>query len=241
LFVSLEQPEEEIALRWQQICDGDESLYEKVHVLGNEEPDGTTRRLSLSDIQEYVGVLEKSLRCKVGCVVIDHIGVLDKKTKDGENQGLMDICHQMKNFAKKTKTFLVMQSQTNRVKAGIGDLELDKDSAYGTTLFEWYVDYLVTTWQPLKRVYDTNPEMCCSAYKYCKIRKKNIKKDNIKEDVVYALMFDVDTERLRLMTEEEKIKYDTLNKKASLLRNKDKKLEASRISNHTWVGNESNS
>jgi ABC-type dipeptide/oligopeptide/nickel transport system ATPase component len=235
LFVSLEQPEEEIAIRWDKICQGDERLYEKVHVLGNYEEDGSYRHLSLGEIEDHVLTLEASTGCKVACVVIDHIGILNKKTKDGENQGLMDICHAMKAFAIKTKTFLVMQSQTNREKAGIGDLELSKDASYGTTLFEWYVDFLVTTWQPLKRVYDTAPEMCCSAYKYCKIRKKNILKDKIKEDVVYALKFDVATEQLRPMTSAEEQRYEVLNKQATALRNKDRKSDPTKVTKIDWV------
>ena len=48
----------------------------------------------------------------------------------------------MKAWAVQTNTLLVMQSQTSREKAGVGDLELDKDAAFGTSSFEWYCDFL---------------------------------------------------------------------------------------------------
>ena len=235
LFVSLEQPEEEIALRWAKMSKGNEALYDKVHILGNYEKDGTYRNLSLHEIEEYVVKLERVLNQKVGCIVIDHIGVLKKKGKDGENQGLIEICHYMKAFAKKTNTFLVMQSQTSREKAGIGDRELDKDAAYGTSMFEWYCDYIVTTWQPLKVLYARNPEMTCSAYKYGKVRHKNVLKDNAKEDSVYILMFDPTTELLREMTLEERIKFDKLEEYANKIRNKDKKRNPTKASEITWT------
>lgn len=235
LFVSLEQPEEEIAARWFRMTEGQEHLHDKVHVLGNYDKDGSYRNLSLFEIEEYVLKLEKKLSVKVGCVVIDHIGVLKKKGKDGENQGLIEICHYMKAFAKKTNTFLVMQSQTSRPKAGIGDQELDKDAAYGTSMFEWYCDYVVTTWQPLKRVYARNTKMTCSAFKYGKIRHKNVLKDSLKEDNVYILMFNPNTELLREMTEAEKKVYDHLEEHANRLRNRDKKREPTKVSQIDWT------
>lgn len=235
LFVSLEQPEEEIAIRWARLAEGKEHLHDKVHVLSNYNADGSYRNLSLSNIEDYVIELQTKLGTKVGCVVIDHIGVLNKKSKEGENQGLIDICHNMKAFAKRTNTFLVMQSQTSREKAGVGDLELDKDAAYGTSMFEWYCDYIVTTWQPLKRVYSKAADMSCSAFKYCKIRHKNIRKDRSKEDVVHVLMYDPDTELLREMTQMEEDRYEFLNKQATTIRNKDRKREPTRITKIDWT------
>lgn len=236
LFVSLEQPEEEIAMRWAKVCKDNEGLHDKVHVLGNYDADGTYRNLSLAEIETYIQVLEKRTGQKVGCVVIDHVGVLKKKGKEGEAQGLIDIFHHMKAFAKKTNTFLVMQSQTSREKAGLGDLELDKDAAYGSSMFEWYCDYIVTTWQPLKRVYTGAPHMLSSAFKYCKIRHKNSIKDRIKEDEMYVLMFDPETEQFREMTQEEDVAYNFFCAQATILRNKDRKREPKKPTKIVYKG-----
>jgi KaiC/GvpD/RAD55 family RecA-like ATPase len=236
IFVSLEQPEEEIAQRWVRMTQGDTRLHSRVHVLGNYNPDGSYRNLSLHDIETYILDFKKRTGQQVGCVVIDHVGVLKKVGKEGEAQGLIDILHTMKAFAKSTNTFLVMQSQTSREKAGIGDLELDKDAAYGTSLFEWYCDYIVTTWQPLKRIYPQAPHMTCSAFKYCKIRHKNVLLDKTKEDTVHALMFDPTTELLTEMTEEDEEAYSHWNKLATTLRNKDRKREPSQITKIDWAG-----
>lgn len=236
VFVSLEQPEAEIALRWAAICGDNDRLHDKVHVLGNYAENGEYRNLSLQEIEAYILQLERRLKVKVGCCVIDHIGILKKQTKDGEFQGIIDVCHGLKAFAIRTNTFLVIQSQTSREKAGIGDLELNKDAAFGTSMFENYCDYVVTTWQPLKRIYAQAPQMTITAFKMCKIRKKNIKKDKIKEDLVYALMFDTTSEQLREMSEEESVAYDHFNQIATTLRNKDRKREPTKLTKIDWAG-----
>lgn len=202
-FIPLEQPAKEIADRWSKLCGENTSLHEKVHVMSNYDDQGAFRHLSLDDIKDYLLKFQDKTGKKIGCVVIDHIGALKKKGKNGENQDLMDICHAMKAFAVQTNTLLVMQSQSSREKAGIGDLELDKDAAYGTVYFESYSDYLVTLWQPIKRCHKEPGCPTVTAFKFCKIRHKNQLEDKIHEDVCYRMYFDPTTERLREMTQDE--------------------------------------
>lgn len=225
-FVPLEQPANEIADRWKTLCGGKEFLHEKVHIISNYDEDGGFRALSFSDIKEYIIKFQKVTGRKVGAVVIDHIGALKKKTKDGENQGLMDICHEMKAFAVQTNTMLVMQSQAPRQKAGIGDIELDKDAAYGTLFFESYCDYLVTLWQPLKRCYSEGAPTV-TAFKFCKIRHKKQGSDKIQEDVIYKLFFDTSTSQLRELTQDEETAFTFFLNKATNKRKQDKKTDIS--------------
>jgi hypothetical protein len=224
-FIPLEQPANEIADRWKSMCGEDTSLHEKVHIMSNYDEDGTFRHLSFDEIKEYIEKFQTVTGKKVGCVVVDHIGALKKKGSNDENQDLMAICHAMKAFAVQTNTLLVMQSQTNREKAGIGDLELNKDAAYGTSSFEWYCDYLITIWQPLKR---TQMEYGCpavTAFKYCKIRHKKPKRDVIQEDVPYYMYFDSETEQMRDMTQEEETAFKFFLPKATNLRKLDRKTD----------------
>lgn len=224
-FIPLEQPANEIADRWNTMCGDRVELHEKVHVLSNYDDAGNFRHLSLDEIETYLVEFQEKNKVKVGCVVIDHIGALKKKGKQGENQDLMDICHAMKAFAMKTNTLMVMQSQTSREKAGIGDLELNKDAAYGTMYFEAYCDYLVTIWQPLKRCYNKDNCPTVTAFKFCKIRHKKKGKDSIQEDVPYTLIFDSENEKLREMTQDEEKSFDFFNKQATNLRKSDRKTD----------------
>lgn len=235
-FIPLEQPPNEIAERWKNLCGDNISLHDKVHVLSNYAEDGSFRHLSLVEIKEYLLKFQEVNKCKIGCVVIDHIGVLKKKNENGENQGIMDICHEMKGFAVETNTLLVMQSQSNRDKAGDGDLELNKDAAYGTIFFESYCDYLITIWQPLKKCYNEKNCPSVTAFKFCKIRHKNKLKDKIQEDTRYLLMFDPKSGRLYELTqEEEQINFDYFNKQATNKRKQDRKTDLLTYTTISWT------
>lgn len=223
-FVPLEQPANEIADRWKAMCGEKTHLYDKVHVISNYADDGSFRHLSFEEIKEYILKFQEVTKRKVGCIVIDHIGALKKKGKDGENQDIMDICHSMKAFAISTNTLLVMQSQSSRDKAGIGDLELSKDAAYGTVYFESYCDYLVTIWQPLKRCHKEDGCPTVTAYKFCKIRHKK-SGDKIQEDTPYMLYFDPDSGHLSEMTQDQETSFDFFNKKALNIRKRDRKTD----------------
>lgn len=233
LFVSLEQPAREIAQRWQKMTSGNTELNNKVHVLSNYNTDGTYRHLSLTDIQNYIVELQTTKGIKIGCVCIDHIGVLRQESKPGEYQGLRDICAQLKSFAIATETLLIIQSQTNRDKAGIGDLELSKDAAFGSQSFESYVDFLCVAWQPLKRCYD-NPECPrVTAYKFAKVRFKS-KTDLLIEDQCYRLFFDQDTETLRPMTQDEETSFDFFVNQALAIRKRDRKTDLVTYKSVRW-------
>jgi hypothetical protein len=225
IFVPLEQPANEIADRWKKLCGNKVHLHDKVHVISNYADDGTFRHLSLEEIREYVLKLQRVKKIKIGAIVVDHIGALKRKGAKGENQDLMDICHSMKAFAVQTNTMLVMQSQAPREKAGIGDLELNKDAAYGTVYFESYCDYLITLWQPLKRCYTEVGCPTVMAFKFCKIRHKAQTADLIHEDIPYRLYFDTSTETVRELTEDEEKSFDFFNKKATSKRKQDRKTD----------------
>lgn len=239
LFVPLEQPAHEIAERWKTLCGEDDRLHSKVHIMSNYAEDGSFRHLSFDEVKEHILRLQRVTGKKIGCVVIDHIGALKKKGKDGENQDLMDICHSMKAFAIETNTMLVMQSQAPREKAGIGDLELNKDAAYGTVYFESYCDYLITIWQPLKRMYHDAECPTVTAFKFCKIRHKKRNKDHIQEDVSYRLYFDPDREAFRELTQKEEETFSFYAQQCLNLRKADRKTDLVPYKSLDWLKGES--
>lgn len=247
LYVTLEQPEKEIIAGWNKMAaqlkqerpdiDWDRLVY----VLGNYDDDGTFRELGLDEIRLYAQELQKITGKKIGCIVIDHIGCLKQKraNKDSETDGLIGVCKGLKSLAVATDTFLIIQSQTSRAKNGGGDMELDMDAAFGTSTFEFFCDYVMTTWQPLKRVYarmDEDSMLCVLAYKMAKIRAKDVLKDRIKADVVYGMKFDPKTELLgKLSIDEERRYNDFWNPQATAERNKDRKREPSAMTTIGWT------
>lgn len=223
-FFSLEQPAGEIASRIRTICDGDTSLYDRIHIISNYNDNGTYVGFSMASIEEHINNYQKTSGFKVGTAIVDHIGVLDKQVKNGENDGLIGICREMKAVAVRTNTMIVMLSQAPREKAGIGDLELDKSASYGTVFFESFVDYLICLWQPLKRVY-TEGSPTIMALKFGKIRHKRQGKDVIQEDVRYQFFFDPETERLRELTQAEEKSANFYMNRALNERKKDRKTD----------------
>lgn len=229
---TLEQPKKEIAKRWKKISGGNKAFYGNVIIVDNYNDDGTYRNLGLDDCEEFVRELQEA-GTKVGAVMVDHIGVLKKENKNGEREGLIDICTKMKAFAVTLNILLIMQSQTSREKAKGGDIELNKDAAYGTANFEWFVDWLMTIWQPLKKLYSEAPHMTVTCFKYCKIRHKH-PEDNMKEDTVYALKFDPATEQLRRLNAVDKQSYDFYAKRADAARKRDPSADSAPVSDVTW-------
>lgn len=223
-FCSLEMVDREIAARWKTMCGTNDRLHDKVHIISNYDEKGTFRDLSLDNIREYVLKFKESTGRKVGCVVIDHIGILCNNNRLGQDEGVKQIAKAMKSFAIETDTFLIMQSQTSREKAGVGDLELNKDAAFGTSVFENFCDFLVTLWQPVKRMYSQGAPTIM-AFKFCKIRHKNQAKDTILEDVPYTLFFDPTSQRLKEMTQDQQISFKYFLTQATAKRKNDRKTE----------------
>jgi hypothetical protein len=236
-FFSLEQPPGEIASRIRTICQNDDRLFDKIHIVSNYEQDGTFKHYSIDMVEEHLERFKHNTGLEVGAVVVDHIGVLSKSDKNGESEGLMGVCRKMKTLAVKVNCMLIMLSQAPRDKAGIGDLELNKDAAFGTSFFENFVDFLLCLWQPLKRVYkDGAPTVM--AFKFAKIRHKKQGQDNIQEDTCYQLFFDPQSERLRELTQQEEASAKFFNNLAANIRKSDRKTdvipyESRRIDNET--------
>lgn len=223
-FFSLEQPPGEVASRIRTICGDDDSLFDRIHIVSNYSDDGSYKHFSLKTIEEHVLAFEKQSGKKVGTAVVDHIGVLSKETKNGENDGLIGVCRDMKSLAVRCNIMLLMLSQAPREKAGIGDIELDKSAAYGTVFFESFIDYCLCLWQPLKRAYAQGAPTVM-ALKFAKIRHKQQNKDRIKEDVCYQVFFDPETERLRELTQDEEVSAKYYTGVATNLRKLDKKTD----------------
>lgn len=236
-FVPLEQPAREIALRWKTMCGTNNRLHSKVQILSNYDEKGAFRDLSLEDIKQHILQFKEKTGKEIGCVVIDHIGILCNNNKLGQDEGVKQIAKAMKGFATETNTFLIMQSQTSREKAGIGDLELNKDAAFGTSVFENFCDYLVTIWQPLKRMYASGAPTIM-AYKFCKIRHKKQGVDKIQEDVPYSLFFDPQTELLREITQDEEKSFVFYLAGAASRRKADRKTEVIPYISIKWSENE---
>lgn len=244
VYFTLEQTEREISAKWAKMAHSlsvsrpDIDWQSKVVVVGNYNDDGTFRQFTLEDMKEYVLALEQSTGVKVGVVVGDHIGIIKHKQAEGEYGGLIATCQALKAFAIATQTFFIIQSQTSRGKNGGGDQELDLDAAFGTSAFENFTEWLVTAWQPLRRVYsrmEGKERLYVTAYKFAKIRHRDAIKDAIKLDDVHGLKLDIETGLFSELTSDEIDRYAWWNKLATSARNEDRKKTPSSLQPTTWT------
>lgn len=189
IFFSLEMPEKEILERWVSLVGEDPVKCARLYIVSNEDSEGTPRNINLQDIVEYTQNICKETKKNAGAVVVDHIHILHNTidldrphtfgaegsvigVRDGKAVlSISDICKATKPLAKLLNTFLIMLTQTTKEK-GKGDTPIDKDGAYGAAQYEWMMDYVITIWQPLMRLYDKT-DLRILAWQYAKIRQKS--------------------------------------------------------------------
>lgn len=242
IFFSLEMGEEEILEQWQMLTSDEPHLAERFYVVSNEDEEGNARYLNLQDVYCFVKDTAKVSGRKVKAIAIDHVGVLNKaidiKRKPdfglarrddlgyGNNRTMSDreLTKFIKSMAKELDIFIILQSQTTKEKAGEGDSPLGLGAAYGVAQFEWDMDYVMTIWQPLKRVRHKT-ELAVTAFQYVKNRYVH-KKDRIKVYEAQVIFIDLDNGRFRYMTDEEYEEFTELEKEAKMLRKMAEKKES---------------
>lgn len=246
LYVTLEMTEKEVQGKWKKMVKGlkllrpDVDWDRLIYFLGNFNDDGTHRELGVDEIAEHAKELEELTGQKVGAIAVDHIGILKqtRSSKTDEREGLIGVAKQMKPLAARTDSFVIIQSQTSRSNGATGDVELDVSSAFGISAFEWYCDFILTIWQPLRKAYgrmDQDKKLCVTAFKMAKTRDKNVLEDDLQTDTPYGLAYSPETEIFREMTSDEEKAYEFWNRQATTLRNQDKKKDPSTLATITWV------
>lgn len=242
IFFSLEMEDYKILEQWEMLTYDEPHLAERFYVVSNEDEEGNSRFLNLQDIYCYVKDISKVSGRKVKAIAIDHVGIINKsidikrkpdfglaKRDDlgfGNNRTLSDreLTKFIKSMAKELDVFTIVQSQTTKEKASEGDVALGIGAAYGVAQFEWDMDYVITIWQPLRRVRNKT-DLTVTAFQYAKNRYVH-KKDKLRVNEHCALYIDLDTGRFRSMNPEEFEEFMLLNKEANMLRKLAEKKES---------------
>jgi hypothetical protein len=242
IFFSLEMEDYKILEQWAALTYDEPHLAERFYVVSNEDEEGNSRYMNLQDIYCFTKDISKVAGRRVKAIAIDHIGVINKsidikrkpdfglsKRDDlgfGNNRTLSDreLTKFIKSMAKELDVFIVLQSQTTKEKAGEGDVALGLGAAYGVAQFEWDMDYVMTIWQPLKRVRHKT-DLAVTAFQYCKNRYIH-KKDKIKVYDPHVLFIDLDCGRFRTLEAEEYEEFVNLNKECNVLRKMAEKKES---------------
>jgi len=221
VFFSLEMPAEDIVERWIALVGKESDLANRLYVIGNEDELGEPRNIGIQEVFEYTTEIKKQTGKEVGCVAIDHIGIMSrvvdlhkKYTFGAENElqqrgdkrclSMENLATQLKPLAKMLNVFLIVLTQTTKGK-GTGDVPIAIDGAYGISQFENIADYIITIWQPLLRVQHLLDAYFLS-FHYAKVREKR-RTDPLRVLQPRLLSFEPNTGELSMATPEE---YDTL-------------------------------
>lgn len=237
-FFSLEMPARVVVERWLKLVGTDSKLSNRLIVVDNKT---SSDRLTWQHLVRFVNDTCSKANKKPGCVVLDHFMAISDKidttiepnfdvsTDINSGRGKIksintkEMCRIMHVVAEHLNCFLIVQNQSTKERAGQGDSPLGINAAYGAAQFEWFSDYIMTVWQPLKRVADKT-YLTCSAWQYCKIREKG-PRDDVKEYVRHHLHFDVEYGRYRIMNDLEEIEFNKMIQLANEHRKADDKKE----------------
>lgn len=247
VYFNLEMTDWEVLEKWGALTNNDPKMAERLFVVSNEDDEGNSRNINLQQISWFCRDIQKSTGRKIVSIAIDHIGVINptidirKKPDFGligdvegafenfRNIGLRKMPQLLKQLAKELDVFLIIQSQTTKAKGMDGDTPLGIDAAYGAAQFEQYMDYVMTIWQPLRRVHAKTP-MRILGWKYCKIRSKH-KLDEVEVYKDMMLTVDIDTGTMQPLTNDEEMEFDALNKEATILRKRTEKKDEIQYTN----------
>ena len=127
----------------------------------------------------------------------------------------------MKVVAERLNCFLIVQNQSTIERAGHGDQPMGINAAYGSADFAWFSDYIITVWQPLKRVQSETP-ITASGWQYSKIREVGLN-DLTRTYTRHGLYYDLATGDFRKFTEIEMEEFQKFCERADVLRNADEK------------------
>jgi hypothetical protein len=130
-----------------------------------------------------------------------------------------EMCRIMKVVAESLNCFLVVQNQSTIERAGHGDTPMGLNAAYGAANYAWFCDYIITVWQPLKRV-QSETALTASGWQYSKIREVGTN-DATREYTRHSIYFDIPSGDFRPLTEIEEDEFNTFVEKANALRKAD--------------------
>lgn len=228
VIFSLEMTEEALMKRVKKLIKNKE-LLKRLYIIDTITKDNDIRNIGLQEIVWYTQKVEEKSGMKVMTIVIDYMSELGRTVDirkkpnfnvegSGQEKGVNKspiktltyetLCLKVKDIAKITNSFVIMQSQTTKALDQDGSKPLGKHSAFGTSNFANMVHYMVTGWQPLMNIYDET-DLRVTAFQYAKIREAS-DEDPIQTNCPQNVVFDMKSGEYRTMEPEENQQFKSL-------------------------------
>lgn len=227
VIYAFEQDASEIAEKWLKMNEMTPELSDRLYVFSNfDEKDS----MGISDIKLKLNLIKTEVTDNIISIALDHLHLI-------RNDGYGDynnVCTELKKIAKEFNTHVYIISQTQKANQII-DVPVPRTGCYNCSQFEWICTYIISLFQPLKRV-AAESGLEILGYQFSKIRYKN-KEDGIKESMNYLLSFDFDTESLRPLNNDEKTKFAMYYEKVLELRQNEEKFKSFQFDLSTTITN----
>lgn len=218
-FISLEMEYSEIMEKWLKVTTDNPEIRGNLIIVDNYNEDGTCKSMTVADIKLDLKIIQENIQGKIKVVILDHLHEINNQGQSDYNK----VCEELRNMTKELEVFTIVQSQTTKEK-GLGDVPVPRNGCYGTSRFENLMTYIVTIFQPLRRV-QNECNLPALGWQYCKIRFKS-KNDRIKEEVNYVKKFNFDKEDLENLTPNEVTEFSMYYEKVLELRESEEKKKA---------------
>lgn len=201
VMFALEMSETELAEKWKKVTQGDEALAERLYIVSSHK-DGKSRDLSMDGINERLNDISSIRDDRMWAFAVDHLHIIQRKGKYVE---LDNIVKRFTELCTEYDTFGILTSQTTKTKGGFGDVPLGMNACYGTSAMEWYMSYIYTLCQPLKRIQD---EIYLPVTSWCLAKNRfQDRNDKIRQSSNELIYFVHETESYRPLTEDEKKQF----------------------------------
>lgn len=231
VFISLEMTAGEVAEKWFKATEDCPEIADRFYIIENYDDEGKCRDLTAQQIKFELKKIKETLGETIHAYIWDHL-------HETNINGTMDynpVCKEIKNIAVEIDAHGFILSQTTKGK-GLGDVPVPKDGCHSTSRYEWLMTNIITIFQPLKRV-QKECDLPVLAFSYVKIRYKD-KKDKVKEDMNYLLMYNADSEDLSELSRNQKTEFAMWYERVLELRQNEEKFKSFQFDLSTVVKGE---
>lgn len=206
-------------------------LLERCVIIDCYNSDGSNKELTVADMKLQVKKIKQTMNMNVAMVIADHF-------HEVHNNGSVDynpVAKEFKNMAIECDTIMLLPSQTTKEK-GLGDTPVPKNGCFGCSKYENLCSYILTIFQPLRRV-QNECDLPALGWQFSKIRFKRGKKDTTKEEINYLLSYDSDTDRFSPLTPNEITTFQMHYEKVLELRESEEKKKSYAFDLSTTIKN----
>lgn len=196
VIIACEMSQAQLMNKWIKATRDCPEISNRLYIITSYKEDGTSNDLSIRGIKKMLLQYKKVLDTTILSFICDHLHII----KRDEGETLDDVANGFSKMCKEVESLGILTAQTTKGKSGEGDMPLDKNSVFGTSIVTWESAYMITLCQPLKTL--GLKDFPITSWQLAKNRFKEHGDVKI-ESVNYLLKFNYEDESYRSLTKDE--------------------------------------